>query len=62
MVGAGRSPRGERGLKLYYFLGIHLSILPGRSPRGERGLKCFFIAPANLPRMCRSPRGERGLK
>ena len=35
---AGRSPHGERGLKLCVTLRLRIMLI-GRSPHGERGLK-----------------------
>ena len=56
---SGRSPRGERGLKL--LVGAVGLLTLRRSPRGERGLK--FIPPlSGESQPGRSPRGERGLK
>ena len=58
--GAGRSPRGERGLK-WRTARPTVRELKSRSPRGERGLKCC-LRPPPAPAQRRSPRGERGLK
>ena len=55
----GRSPSGERGLKL---LGHeHRLVGRRRSPSGERGLK-FHGAIHHVAVLGRSPSGERGLK
>ena len=57
---SGRSPQGERGLKLNVSFEF---LTPGRrSPQGERGLKFIFEAPLKELEGCRSPQGERGLK
>ena len=56
----GRSPHGERGLKLTMRL-KSCATLTRRSPHGERGLKSI-TAGANVPSQSRSPHGERGLK
>ena len=55
----GRSPHGERGLKLN--VENSQTVDSGRSPPGERGLKliCNLYA---LSGFSRSPHGERGLK
>ena len=57
--GGGRSPHGERGLKLViqgcHVLGVR------RSPHGERGLKSPETSTSRM-RERRSPHGERGLK
>ena len=57
---AGRSPRGERGLKSLDKLATQ--IVRSRSPRGERGLKSEPHSERIFWAMGRSPRGERGLK
>ena len=56
----GRSPRGERGLKLFDSADV-FSAIYSRSPRGERGLKLELDVNGN-GLLRRSPRGERGLK
>ena len=56
-----RSPRGERGLKLFLKGERLMRTSGGRSPRGERGLK-FCYRSAVQDKLGRSPRGERGLK
>ena len=57
---SGRSPHGERGLKLIGRLFLRLNLC--RSPHGERGLK-FLDSRRILPLPPRrSPHGERGLK
>ena len=58
---AGRSPRGERGLKSFC-IPYDIYNLFGRSPRGERGLKCINEFGGMSTTRGRSPRGERGLK
>ena len=56
----GRSPHGERGLKLD---GRRLySVCDCRSPHGERGLKYVGQLHGLLIGQGRSPHGERGLK
>ena len=42
IIGVGRSPHGERGLK-YAVDGIDFAAGLGRSPHGERGLKCLVV-------------------
>ena len=56
----GRSPCGERGLKLHG--GGHLERGVRRSPCGERGLKYHSFRGYTAPPGSRSPCGERGLK
>ena len=55
----GRSPYGERGLKLRARL--KPSFPTSRSPYGERGLK-YCSATDDVSCHRRSPYGERGLK
>ena len=43
----GRSPHGERGLKLHDV--VTYGDLPGRSPHGERGLKSVGVAHEEFP-------------
>ena len=57
----GRSPHGERGLKLKSSSFLKKAST-GRSPHGERGLKYLYQWCKYLHRPCRSPHGERGLK
>ena len=59
-VGPGRSPHGERGLKLRCSQTAEL-LESCRSPHGERGLK-FDQAHVAGGIAGRSPHGERGLK
>ena len=59
-VEEGRSPHGERGLKLLFQL-EYGSRAGCRSPHGERGLK-FGRSRSTKHRLRRSPHGERGLK
>ena len=56
----GRSPHGERGLKLQ-MTNVLSDEAFGRSPHGERGLKskCYVTIYGGIGR---SPHGERGLK
>ena len=55
----GRSPHGERGLKLRHARLTRLRIR--RSPHGERGLKSQPAIEQQVS-VGRSPHGERGLK
>ena len=56
----GRSPCGERGLKLRSLPRLH--VCQRRSPCGERGLKYAANHISVLCAVGRSPCGERGLK
>ena len=56
----GRSPHGERGLKLLFT--IIVTVKGRRSPHGERGLKWATLLKQGCHLQRRSPHGERGLK